>query len=135
MIVHFPTHQIVVQVRARARGIVTWTNAALVDRRRWVQPLGNTATGQPDIPNRTSPEVGFSQRNRHIHQDLTSFVREVAARRQKLDFSIATRPADWGQRRRLPRVPNRSTGCLITNPPSVLGLHRRSVLVVSLRYY
>lgn len=114
---------------------MTWTNAALVDRRRWVQPLGNTATGQPDIPNRTSPEVGFSQRNRHIHQDLTSFVREVAARRQKLDFSIATRPADWGQRRRLPRVPNRSTGCLITNPPSVLGLHRRSVLVVSLRYY
>lgn len=75
---------------------MTWTNAALVDRASLVCALGNTATGQPDIPNRTPPEVGFRQRNRHIHQDLTSFVREVAAPRQKLDPSIATRPADWG---------------------------------------
>lgn len=46
---------------------MTWTHAALVDRRRSVHSTGNSAAGEPEIPNRTRPRMSFGSHKRQIH--------------------------------------------------------------------
>jgi hypothetical protein len=46
---------------------MTWTHVALVDRRRSVHPPGNSAAGEPEIPNCTRPRMSLGAHKRQIH--------------------------------------------------------------------
>lgn len=113
---------------------MTWTHAALLDRRRSVHATGNRAAGAPEIPNRTRPHLRLDWRKQHIHRRPWLFVCAISLAQLG---KFVRQPDDMACSGSIEELVNQGSFDPLPdmNPPPAQRRIWISGLIVSLHYY